>query len=160
MCCAAQDALPLMFLHTRLYKLLVILLIAICNITYAQECTPYQTPKNWQLDKNKSAAIGYVACFHARGVVAEVGYDRMFVGILAMGEGHQGASYSFLQYEFLIRELRIYGGPVYRLNHDPRLLIGRIGADYRLYKNLYSTFSVLQVNRNLNYIHVGVKAVL
>lgn len=149
-----------MLLHTRLYKILLILLIAICNITYAQECTPYQTPRNYILDGNKSAAIGYVSCFHAAGVVAEVGYDNVFVGILAMGKGHHGAAYSFLQYEFAIREVRIYGGPVYRLNHDPSLLMGRVGIDARMYKRLWATASVLQVNRNLNYVHIGVKAVL
>ena len=149
-----------MFLYTRLYKLLLILLIAMCNKGYAQECTPYQSPKNYILDDNKSAAVGYVACLHARGVVAEVGYDNIFVGVLAMGKGHHGATYSFLQYEFAIREVRIYGGPVYKLNHNPGLVIGRAGIDTRMYKRLWLTASVLQINRNLNYLHVGVKAVL
>lgn len=126
----------------------------------AQECNPYYTIPKYELSKKKSGGIGYVACLHARGVVAEVGYNNTFVGILAMGKGHHGATYTFLQYEYIIRELRIYGGPAYRLNHDPAFLIGRMGADYQLYRNLYSTFSILQVNTNLNYVHVGLKLII
>lgn len=127
---------------------------------YGQECSPYRTPKNYILDKNKSGAIGYVACLHARGVVAEVGYNDVFVGILAMGKGHHGATYSFVQYEFAIRELRIYGGPAYRLNNNPSLITGRIGADLKIYKRIWTTTSILQINRNLNYLHIGIKTVL
>lgn len=127
---------------------------------HGQECSPYRTPKNYILDKNKSGAIGYVACLHARGVVAEVGYNDVFVGILAMGKGHHGATYSFVQYEFAIRELRIYGGPAYRLNNNPSLITGRIGADLKIYKRIWTTTSILQINRNLNYLHIGIKTVL
>lgn len=98
-----------------------------------------------------------MACLHARGVVAEVGYDRVFLGLLAMGKGHHGATYTFLQYEFPIRESRIYIGPAYKLNHDPRFIIGRVGLDLKLFKNLYGTASILQVKKDLNYLHVGFK---
>ena len=138
----------------------LILHIAIHNISFGQECSPYKTPKHWELSEAKSGAIGYVACLHARGVVAEVGYDKVFVGILAMGQGHHGATYSFLQYEFAIRELRIYGGPAYRLNNNPSLITGRIGADLKIYKRIWTTASILQINRNLNYLHVGLKLVI
>lgn len=140
--------------------LFTIFLAILWGSSTAQECRPYHQVPKWELDGNKSGAIGYVACIHARGVVAEVGYNNIFGGILAMGKGHHGAAYTFIQYEFAIRELRIYGGPAYRLNHDPAFLIGRIGADYQLYRNLYSTFSILQINTNLNYVHVGLKLVI
>lgn len=126
----------------------------------AQECSPYHSIPKYELSDNKSAAIGYVSCFHARGVVAEAGYKNLFLGVLTMGKRHHGAAYSFLQYEFAIRELRIYGGPAYRLNNNPTLLIGRAGADYPIYEYLYGTFSILQVNPNLNYVHVGLKLVI
>lgn len=126
----------------------------------AQECSPYHSIPKYELSDKKSAAIGYVSCFHARGVVAEAGYNNIFLGILSMGEGHHGAAYSFLQYEFSIRKSRIYGGPVYKLNNNPALLIGRAGIDYPIYKYLYGTFSILQVNPNLNYVHVGLKLVI
>jgi hypothetical protein len=134
--------------------------IGIYQNSFGQECSPYRTPKHWELSKAKSGAIGYVACLHARGVVAEVGYDNVFIGVLAMGKGHHGATYSFLQYEFAIRESRIYGGPVYRLNHDPTLIIGRVGGDLKLFSRVYATASILQINRNLNYLHVGLKIVI
>ena len=147
------------FIKVRLLVALI-LHIAIHNISFGQECSPYKTPKHWELSEAKSGAIGYVACLHARGVVAEVGYDKVFVGILAMGQGHHGATYSFVQYEFAIRELRIYGGPAYRLNNNPSLITGRIGADLKIYKRIWTTASILQINRNLNYLHVGLKLVI
>jgi hypothetical protein len=146
------------FSFSNLYKLIFTLFISIS--LHGQECSPYRTPKNYILDKNKSGAIGYVACLHARGVVAEVGYNDVFVGVLAMGKGHHGATYSFVQYEFAIRELRIYGGPAYRLNNNPSLITGRIGADLKIYKRIWTTASILQINRNLNYLHIGIKTVL
>ena len=123
----------------------------------AQECSPYHTIPKYEYAKQKSFGLGYVSCFHAQGVVAEVGYDNVFMGILAMGEGHHGATYSFLQYEFANRKSRIYAGPVYRLNNQPSLLIGRGGFDLRLIDKVYFTLSLLQVRKDLNYLHVGLK---
>ena len=122
-----------------------------------QECSPYHLIPKYDLSSNKSFGIGYVSCFHARGVVAEVGYDNIFLGVLAMGEGHHGATYGFLQYEFAIRKSRIYGGPVYRLNHNPSLCIGRVGIDFEIYRWLYLSASLLQPNKDVNYLHVGLK---
>lgn len=139
-------------------KLLALILFPI--VMWSQECSPYHTIPSYKLSDNKSAAIGYVSCIHARGVIAEVGYNNIFTGILAMGQGHHGATYTFLQYEFAIRESRIYLGPAYRLNHNPALLIGRAGIDYKLYNRFYATAALLQVNRNLNYLHVGIKLVI
>lgn len=141
-------------------KIILILYILVSSNLYGQECNPYYTPKNYILDKNKSAAIGYVACLHARGVIAEVGYDKMFLGILAMGKGHHGAAYTFLQYEVPFGRSRIYAGPAYRLNHNPSLIIGRAGGDFKIYKKVWATAGVLQINRNLNYLHVGLKIII
>ncbi len=138
-------------------KIAVILYTLLCSIAYGQECNPYYNPKNYILDKNKSAAIGYVACLHARGIVAEVGYDNVFLGVLAMGKGHHGATYTFLQYEVPFGRSRLYGGPAYRLNNNPTLIMGRVGADLKIYKRLWATAGVLQIDRNLNYLHVGLK---
>lgn len=135
------------------------ILILTTTLIKAQECSPYHRILDYKLPSAKSAGIGYLACLHARGVVAEVGYDNVFIGILAMGKGHHGSTYTFLQYEFAIRELRIYGGPAYKLNNDPGLILGRVGADLRLYKGVYGSASILQINRNLNYLHVGLKLI-
>lgn len=140
-----------------MYKITLIICMLLSSIVYGQDCNPFYKPKHYTLDKNKSAAIGYVACMHARGVVAEVGYDKMFLGILAMGKGHHGATYTFLQYEVPFGRSRVYAGPAYRLNHDPTLIMGRAGTDIRIYKRLWLTAGVLQINRNLNYLHVGFK---
>lgn len=138
-------------------RIALVLSILITSITFGQDCSPFSKPHHYELDKNKSASIGYVACLHARGVIAEVGYDKMFLGILAMGKGHHGATYTFLQYEVPFGRSRIYGGPAYRLNHNPTLIMGRVGADLKIYKRLWATAGVLQINRNLNYLHVGFK---
>ena len=138
---------------------IILTLILLTSSISAQECSPYHKVKHIKHNAPKSGGIGYVACLHARGVVAEVGYDNMFIGVLAMGKGHHGSTYTFLQYEFAIRELRIYGGPAYKLNNDPGLVVGRVGADVRLYKSLYGSASVLQINKDLNYLHVGFKII-
>jgi hypothetical protein len=126
----------------------------------AQECTPFKKIPNYELSPNKSAAIGYVACLHARGIVAEVGYNNIFIGLLAMGENHNSDTYTFLQYEYPLKNIRFYGGPAYRINNNPNILTGRIGFDVRIYKRIWSTVSILQINPQLNYLHVGFKLIL
>lgn len=135
------------------------MLILATTLTKGQECSPYHKIPYIKHTSTKSAGLGYVSCFHARGVVAEVGYDNVFVGVLAMGQGHHGATYGFVQYDVQLGRWRVYGGPAYRLNHDPSLIIGRAGGDYRIYKYVYGSASVLQVNPNLNYLHIGLKLI-
>ena len=137
-------------------KIILILILAALT-SKAQECNPYHLIPKYQYSDKKSFGLGYVACLHARGVVAEVGYDKMFLGVLAMGEGHMGATYSFLQYDYSADRLRLYGGPAYRLNNNPTLIIGRFGIDYMIYKHIYGTLSILVINKDLNYLHYGVK---
>ncbi len=140
-------------------KKLIVILILITLTSNAQECNPYFGINNYELDKSKSAGIAYVACVHATGVAAEVGYDNVFVGVLAMGGGHNGATYGYIHYEYYTDLYRVYAGPAYRLNNDPALMIGRVGIDVKAYKNFYITFSLLQVTTNLNYFHYGVKVI-
>ena len=138
---------------------ILIFLMLITLTSKGQECNPYHIIPKYELQSKKSAGLGYVSCFHAQGVVAEVGYDNVFVGILAMGEGHHGATYSFVQYDVQFDRWRVYGGPAYRLNNDPALLIGRAGVDFRIYEYIYGSASVLQVRQNLNYLHIGLKLI-
>ena len=141
-------------------KRIIVLFLFLTSSLKAQECSPFYKIPSYELSNNKSSAIGYVACFHAMGVVGEVGYKNIFVGILAMGENHDQDSYIFLQYEHQLKNISFYGGPAYRLNNKPSLLIGRVGTDIRLYKRIWATFSVIQVNTELNYVHFGLKLVL
>lgn len=136
---------------------IILMLILSTTLLKAQECSPYHRISHYKPPTTKSAGIGYVACLHARGVVAEIGYDNVFVGVLAMGKGHMGATYSFLQYDYSLDRLRLYGGPAYRLNNNPGLIIGRFGIDYMMYKSIYSTLSILVINKDLNYLHYGIK---
>jgi len=140
-------------------KIIWIFLLLIPNLK-AQECSPFYKVPSYELSSNKSAAIGYVACLHARGIVAEVGYNNIFVGLLAMGENHNSDTYTFLQYEYYLKNIRFYGGPSYRVNNNPNILIGRIGSDLRIYKRTWGTISILQINPQLNYLHVGFKLIL
>ena len=92
--------------------------------------------------------------------MAEVGYKNIFIGFLAMGENHQSEAYTFLQYEYRLKGISFYGGPAYRVNNSPKLLIGRVGIDIKLYKRIWGTASILQLNPQLNYLHSGLKIVL
>jgi len=140
-------------------KLLIILTLLSISLK-GQECLPFHSIPSYELSPSKSAAIGYVACLHARGVVAEVGYKNTFIGILAMGENHDNDTYTFAQYEYQLKNSSFYMGPVYRLNNNPSLLFGRIGTDIKLYKRVWVTMSILQVNPTLNYFHIGTKLIL
>ena len=135
----------------------IFIILLTCGSLKAQECSPYRNIKNYTLDDSKSAGIGYVACLHARGVVAEVGYDKLFVGVLAMGKGHHNATYGFVQYDVQLERLRIYGGPAYRINNNPKLCIGRVGVDFQMYRWFYASLSLIQVSNDVNYLHYGIK---
>jgi len=141
-------------------KKLLVLFLFLSLFAKSQECSPFPTIPSYELSKNKSASIGYVACFHATGIVAEVGYKNTFVGVLVMGNNHQNDAYSFLQYEYQLKDMSFYGGPAYRLNNNPSLLSGRVGTDIKLYKRVWGTVSILQINPVLNYLHIGLKLVL
>ena len=65
---------------------IILMLMLIAFTSKAQECNPYHLIPKYQYSDKKSFGLGYVSCLHARGVVAEVGYDKMFLGVLAMGE--------------------------------------------------------------------------
>ncbi len=123
-------------------KIIWILLLLSFNLK-SQECSPFYKIPSYELSPNKSAAIGYVACLHARGIVAEVGYSNIYIGLLAMGENHNSDTYTFLQYDYPLKNLRFYEGPA-----------------YRIYKRILGTASILQINPQLNYLHTGFKLIL
>lgn len=136
---------------------ILIFLILITLTSKGQECSPYHTIPKYEYSKEKSFGLGYVSCFHARGVVAEVGYENIFTGVLLMGESHHNDAYGFIQYDVQLGRFRLYAGPIYRLNNQPSILIGRGGFDLRLIDKFYFTLSLLQVSQDLNYMHFGLK---
>ena len=78
-----------------------------------------------------------------------------------MGEGHDNSAYTFLSYQYEpIKNIKVSAGPLYRLNNEGGLMIGQFGADIKLYRSIWLTSRILQINRNLNYLNVGVKIVL
>ena len=139
------------------YIILALLISFSAQAQKTIECSPYFRIPSYELSKVKHYSLGYLACIHATGVVAEVGYDKIFVGVLAMGKGHHYTTYSYLQYEYLIGRARLYGGTAYRLNNNPSLLIGRVGIDVKFYRGLHGSLALLQVNPDLNYLHFGLK---
>lgn len=142
--------------------LLLLLLVLSGYATQGQsiECSPYFTIPKYELSKSKSAGIAYVSCIHARGVSAEVGYDKAFIGIVAMGKKHHNASYIFLQYEHTYKRITFFAGPTYRINNNPQFVIGRAGIDYQIYKRIYLQAFILQINPQLNYANLGIKTLL
>ena len=141
----------------RYITLLFVIMSFSAQAQKTKECNPYFEIPKYELSDVKHYSMGYLACIHATGLIAEVGYDNMFVGVLAMGKGHHHTAYTFFQYEYLLDGARVYIGPAYRLNNNPSLLIGRFGIDVKIYKGLHGSLALLQVNQYLNYLHFGLK---
>jgi len=140
-------------------KLILALLFPIL-LTSQTYCSPYHNIDRYEVNKDIIYSIAYISCFHARGVNVEMGTDKIQVGSILMGKNHHNASYLYLVGNRDYKNLRLYGGLLYRINNNPTLCIGRYGVDIEIYRNVYSTFSVSQINRNLNYANFGLKLIL
>ena len=128
--------------------------------TFGQiDCSPFHPVSNHEVNKDIIYSIAYVSCWHARGIMVEMGTDNFQIGTIAMGEQHDNSTYMYFATTKRYGNLRLYGGPLYRINNNPTLGIGRFGFDFGLYKNLYGTLSVLQMTRSLNYANFGVKII-
>ena len=140
-------------------RILLALLFSISM--YGQECSPYHPVNNWEANDDVDFTVSWVSCFHAAGLAFSMDYNNISGGVHIMGEGHNNAAYSFLSYQYEpIKTIKISAGPLYRLNNDSGMMIGQFGVDVKLYKSIWLTSRILQINRNLNYLNVGVKIVL
>ena len=85
-------------------------------------------------------------------------YNNISGGVHLMGEGHNNATYTFLSYQYQpIKRIKLSAGPLYRLNNNSGLMLAQFGGDVKLYKSIWITSRVLQINRSLNYLNVGIK---
>lgn len=129
-------------------------------LTFGQiDCSPFHPVKNYEVNKDVIYSIAYVSCWHARGIMVEMGTDNFQMGTIAMGKRHNNSTYIYFVATQRYRNLRLYAGPLYRINNDPTLGIGRCGVDVGVYKNLFGTLSVSQISTSLNYANFGVKLI-
>lgn len=137
-------------------KILIALLFSITML--GQECSPYHPVKNWEVNDDVDFTVSWVSCFHAAGLAFSMDYNNISGGVHIMGAGHNNSAYTFLSYQYQpIKRIKLSAGPLYRLNNDSSLMLAQYGADIKLYKSIWLTSRILQINRNLNYLNVGIK---
>jgi len=125
---------------------------------WAQDCSPYYRINNWEANDDVEFTTAWVSCFHASGMAFSTDWNNMSLGVHLMGEGHKNAAYTFFSYQYQpIKRVKLFAGPLYRLNNDSRFLWGQFGGDIKLYKSIWLTSRILQINPNLNYLNVGLK---
>ena len=126
-----------------------------------QECSPYHKVKNWETNDNVEFTIAWASCFHASGLIFSTDWNNLSLGVQIMGEGHDNSAYTFLSYQYQpIKRIKLSAGPLYRLNNDRGLMLAQYGVDIQLYKFIWFTSKILQINANLSYLNVGIKLTL
>ena len=143
-------------------KMIRILLALLFSISVnGQECSPYHPVNNWETNDDIDFTVSWVSCFHATGLAFSMDYNNISGGVHIMGEGHDNSAYTFLSYQYQpIKKIKLFAGPLYRLNNNSSLMLAQYGGDIKIYKSIWFTSRILQINRNLNYLNVGIKAVL
>ncbi len=140
-------------------KIIIAVLFTI-NV-WAQDCSPYHKITNFETNKDVEFTVAWVSCFHASGIAFSTDWNNMSLGVHLMGEGHQNAAYTFFSYQYQpIKKIKLHAGPLYKLNNDSGLMLAQYGGDVKLYKSVWLTSRILQINRNLNYLNVGIKLAL
>ena len=124
----------------------------------AQDCSPYHKVTNWESNDDVEFTVAWVSCFHASGMALSTDWNNMSMGFHIMGEGHDNSAYTFFSYQYQpIKRVKLFAGPLYRLNNESRFMLAQYGGDIKLYKSIWVTSRILQINRSLNYLNVGVK---
>jgi len=142
-------------------KRILLVLLLISTVGFAQDCSPYYKVNNWETNDDVDFTVSWVSCFHAAGLAFTMDYNNISGGVHIMGEGHSNAAYTFLSYQYQpIKRIKLSAGPLYRLNNDSGLMVAQYGGDIKLYKSIWLTSRILQIRRDLNYLNVGLKIVL
>jgi hypothetical protein len=137
-------------------KLLAALLFSTALL--GQECSPYHNVTNWEYNNDVKYNIAWASCFHAAAIAASMEYKSFEVGTHIMGEGHYNTAYIFTSYNFkLNKSLNLSLGSLHRINNNPSLLLGQWGGSVRIYKPVWFIARVLQINKDLSYLNVGIK---
>ena len=140
---------------------LVILALLLSKLTLAQECSPYHKVNNWKYNKDVNYNIAWASCFHAAAIAVSLEYNSFEVGTHIMGKGHHNTAYIFTSYNFKVnKNLKLSAGSLHRLNNNPALMLGQWGGSVRVYKPVWFIARVLQINKDLSYLNVGIKLVL
>jgi hypothetical protein len=142
--------------------IITIVFSILSNNLYSQiDCNPFHKVKNYTVEEENNYSISLVTCFHAQGVVVDLSYKNVMIGTHMMSKGHMNTVYGFVSYRYFIRKNTIvHMGPLYKINNDSGLLLCQFGLDQKLYGPVYLTSRILQINRELNYLNVGLKVSL
>lgn len=136
----------------------IIFLLLLTFTTKGQSnCSPYSEPSNYLVNKDVEYSISYVSCIHTQGIMTEVGTKNNKLGNLITGEGHHSDVYMFGSHYINFKNINVSAGLLFRVNNNPSICIGKFGTDYKLYKNIYSTLNLFQVNEDLSYMYFGIK---
>mgnify|MGYP003692040397 CR=1 FL=1 len=137
-------------------KLLAALLFS--TALSGQECSPYHNVTNWEYNNDVKYNIAWASCFHAAAIAASMEYKSFEAGTHIMGEGHYNTAYIFTSYNFkLNKSLNLSLGSLHRINNNPSLLLGQWGGCVKIYKPVWFIVRVLQINKDLSYLNVGIK---
>lgn len=138
------------------YKVIALLLLGF--ISHGQECLPYHKVRNWEYNDDVKYNIAWASCFHASAIAASMEYESFEIGTHIMGKGHHNTAYLFASYNFKAsKNLNLSVGTLYRINNNTGLLLGQWGGSVRIYKPVWFIARVLQINKNLSYLNVGIK---
>lgn len=141
--------------------LLTVLLLTLSLTSFSQQCSPYRKVNNWEYNKDVNYNIAWASCFHAAAIAVSLEYNSFEVGTHIMGKGHHNTAYIFTSYNFKVnKNLKLSAGSLHRLNNNAALLLGQWGGSVRVYKPVWFIARVLQINKDLSYLNVGVKLAL
>ena len=146
----------------RLYKLLVIFLIGICNTAYGQECNPYKNPRRmwWDTKSPIKYSVSMGMCYHYDGYTAGLHYKDISLQTVLMRPGRyrtmrmQEEAYIVGGYDGL---LGIGGG--LRVNDNRLSPVGYISGRKKLLGSFYGNIAYYQTIR-MSHLVIGVKIIL
>jgi hypothetical protein len=138
-------------------KYIIFLLLLTFTSKAQSECSPYIKPEHYVVNRDIIYSISYVSCIHTQGIMTEVGTKNNRLGNLITGKGHHNDVYMFGSHYINFKNINLSAGLLFRVNNNPSICVGKIGTDYKLYKNIYSTLNLFQVNKDLSYMYFGLK---
>lgn len=120
-------------------------------------CSPYHKVNSYSVNEDVCYSIAYVSCFHTQAVMYETGIKKFRITGTISGKTHNNSAYLSFRYFYLFDKGNISAGPLVKLNNVRGFGVGHLGSDIKLHKRIFFTANLLQVEKNLNYLFLGVK---
>lgn len=149
-------------MYSRLYKILVILLIAICNNVYGQECSPYKKSRTiwWEAKSPIRYSVSAGMCYHYDGYTAGLHYKDVSLQTVLMRPARyrtmrmQEEAYIVGGYD---GRLGIGGG--LRLNAGGLGPVGYVSCRQKIVGGLFGNVAYYQTI-GMSHLVIGVKVML